>query len=80
MLYSPALKLAVLAAAPFAIAFASAELRQGPTGVEYVKRFEPSAGGVGDCFYNCPAVLLIEEIAVPLQAEIPLEDGSTDCT
>jgi hypothetical protein len=30
-----------------------AALIQGPTGVEYVKRFQPSAGP--GCFYQCPA-------------------------
>lgn len=41
----------LLVAAPLA----SAELRQGPTGVEYVKRFQPSTGVAGECYYTCPA-------------------------
>lgn len=44
---------ALLVAAPLA----SAELRQGPTGVEYVKRFAPSPGVAGECYYTCPPTL-----------------------
>jgi hypothetical protein len=40
---------AFLAIAPLA----SAELRQGPTGVEYVKRFQPSSAA-NPCVYECP--------------------------
>lgn len=32
-----------------------AGLIQGPTGVEYVKRFQPSAGP--SCFFQCPAAI-----------------------
>lgn len=44
----------VIALFVVAIPLALAELRQGPTGIEYVKRFLPSPG-VGGCYLECPA-------------------------
>lgn len=56
MRLSSALKLAALAASLLAAApFASAELRQGASGIEYVKRFQPSPAGTA-CIYKCPSI------------------------
>lgn len=50
------LHLLLISTAALTLPLASAELYQGPTGVEYVKRFTPSAAACasGAAYYTCP--------------------------
>lgn len=54
LVLSSSLKLVALAASLLAsMPLASADLRQGPTGIEHVKRFQPSTAA-NPCPYVCP--------------------------
>jgi hypothetical protein len=64
----PELRIPIVALFAIAVVpLVSVELRQGPTGVEYVKRFAPSTGVAGECFYTCAPTYEVNGQTLSLQ-------------
>lgn len=60
------------------VSLSKAELFQGPTGVQYAKRFEPSACGRGvSSFYECPTYAVSDNV---LPTEPTSYSGDTSVT